>query len=58
MHVFLAEGAERGAADPDDDESLEIVRWPVAEVGRRLVEIEDAKTMAGLLLFLRERRGS
>jgi ADP-ribose pyrophosphatase len=58
MHVFLAEGVEAGAADPDADEELEIVRWPVAEVGERLGEIEDAKTLAGLLLFLRERRGS
>jgi ADP-ribose pyrophosphatase len=58
MHVFLAEGVERGAADPDEDEALEIVRWPVADVTRRLGEVEDAKTLAGLLLFLLERRGS
>jgi len=58
MHVFLAEGVEPGAADPDADEALEIVRWPVAEVGRRLDDIEDAKTLAGLLLFLRDRFGS
>jgi ADP-ribose pyrophosphatase len=58
MHVFLAEGVERGAAQPDEDEALEIVRWPVAEVGELLGEVEDAKTLAGLLLFLRVRRGS
>jgi ADP-ribose pyrophosphatase len=58
MHVFLAEGVERGAADPDEDEALEIVRWPIGEVGERLREIEDAKTLAGLLLFLRVRCGS
>jgi ADP-ribose pyrophosphatase len=58
MHVFLAEGVERGAADPDEDEALEIVRWPIAEVAERLDEIEDAKTLAGLLLFLRACRGS
>jgi ADP-ribose pyrophosphatase len=58
MHVFLAEGVERGAADPDEDEALEIVRWPIAEVAERLGEIEDAKTLAGLLLFLRACRGS
>ena len=58
MHVFLAEGVAPGAADPEADESLEIVRWPVAEVGWRLGEIEDAKSFAGLLLFLRERRAS
>jgi ADP-ribose pyrophosphatase len=58
MHVFLAEGVVAGPADPDDDEALELVRWPLAEVGARLGEIEDAKTLAGLLLFLRMRRGS
>ena len=58
MHVFLAEGVEPGAADPDADEALEVVRWPVAEIGDRLGEIEDAKTLAGLLLFLRARRAS
>lgn len=58
MHVFLAEGVEPGAPDPDEDEALEIVRWPLAELGERLGEIEDAKTLAGLLLFLRVRCGS
>jgi ADP-ribose pyrophosphatase len=52
MHVFAAEGVERGEASPADDEELELVRWPVAEIGRRLHEIEDAKTLAGLLLYL------
>ena len=53
MHVFAAEGVERGEASPADDEELELVRWPVAEIGRLLPEIEDAKTLAGLLLYLR-----
>ncbi|HET8894130.1 MAG TPA: NUDIX hydrolase [Gaiellaceae bacterium] len=55
MHVFLAEGVERGEAEPADDEELEIVRWPVAEIEARLGEIEDAKTLAGLLLYLHGR---
>jgi ADP-ribose diphosphatase len=53
MHVFAAEGVVRGEASPDPDEDLEVVRWPVAEAGERLAEIEDAKTLAGLLLYLR-----
>jgi len=53
MHVFAAEGVERGEAAPAEDEDLEVVRWPVAEVGELLDEIEDAKTFAGLLLYLR-----
>ena len=53
MHVFAAEGVERGEASPADDEELEIVRWPASEIEARLDEIEDAKTLAGLLLYLR-----
>jgi ADP-ribose pyrophosphatase len=53
MHVFAAEGVERGEASPAADEELELVRWRVGEVGERLHEIEDAKTLAGLLLYLR-----
>jgi ADP-ribose pyrophosphatase len=52
MHVFAVDGAERGEAAPADDEELELVRWPVAEIAQRLHEIEDAKTLAGLLLYL------
>jgi ADP-ribose pyrophosphatase len=52
MHVFAAEGVERGEASPAPDEDLEVVRWPLAEVRQRLDEIEDAKSLAGLLLYL------
>jgi ADP-ribose diphosphatase len=52
MHLFAAEGVERGEASPDPDEDLELVRWPVAEIRSGLHEIEDAKTLAGLLLYL------
>jgi len=53
MHVFLAEELEPGEAEPDEDEDVEIVRWPVAEIPERIGELEDAKTIAGLLLYLR-----
>jgi ADP-ribose pyrophosphatase len=52
MHMFAAEGVVSGEPSPADDEELELVRWPVAEIGKRLHEIEDAKTLAGLLLYL------
>jgi ADP-ribose diphosphatase len=58
MHLYVAEGVIAGESDPDDDEDVELVRWRVEELESRLGEIEDAKTLAGLLLFLRERRGS
>jgi ADP-ribose pyrophosphatase len=54
MHLFFATNLERGEPNPDDGEDVEIVRWPVAELEQHLGEIEDAKTLVGLLLFLRE----
>jgi ADP-ribose pyrophosphatase len=55
MHLFAAEGVERGDARPEADEELELVHWHVDEIAARLDEIEDAKTLAGLLLFLSRR---
>jgi ADP-ribose pyrophosphatase len=52
MHLFFANDLEPGAADPEDDEQLELVRWPTIEIARRLDELEDAKTLVGLLLYL------
>jgi ADP-ribose pyrophosphatase len=54
MHLFAAEGVEPGEASPEADEDLELVRWRVDEIAERLGEIEDAKTLAGLLLYLRK----
>lgn len=58
MHLFFAEGVEAGDASPDDDEDMDLVRWPVAEIERHLDEIEDAKTLVGLLLYLRDRESA
>jgi ADP-ribose diphosphatase len=51
MHLFFAEEVEPGPASPEDDEELELVRWPVGEVTGRLTELEDAKTILGLALY-------
>ena len=55
MSVFVAEGVEQGPASPEADERFELVRWPVSEIADKLREIDDAKTLAGLLLYLGER---
>lgn len=55
--VFLAEGLDEGEPEPDDAEDLEPVRWTVEEVEARLGELDDATTIIGLLLLLRERSG-
>jgi len=54
MHLFVAVGVERGRSSPEADEELEVVRWSTNEIAARLDEIEDAKTLAGLLLYLHE----
>ncbi|MDX6512071.1 MAG: ADP-ribose pyrophosphatase [Gaiellaceae bacterium] len=54
--VFLAEELEQGDAAAEDDEEIELVRWPAHEVESRLGEIEDAKTLVGLLLFVERNR--
>lgn len=53
MDVFLAEGVERGEARPEADEELEVVRVPIGAIDAFLPQIEDMKTLAGLLLYLR-----
>jgi ADP-ribose pyrophosphatase len=58
MVVFLAEGVEPGEPDPDADEEVEVLQWPADGIDALLPELEDAKTVAGLLLFLRARRAS
>ena len=52
MHVFLAEDVTRGEASPEDDEVLEIVRRPADQPAGLTADIEDAKTLAGLFLYL------
>jgi ADP-ribose pyrophosphatase len=55
MHLFVATGVIAGEAAMEEDEEIELVRWPVDEIAGRLGEIEDAKTLAGLLLYLQQR---
>jgi ADP-ribose pyrophosphatase len=57
MYLFAAEGVEAGEAKPEEDEDLEVVRWDVGEIDARIAELEDAKTVAGLLLYLSHKVG-
>jgi ADP-ribose pyrophosphatase len=52
--VFVAHDLEEGEPEPDEGEELEVVRWPLPEVEARIGELEDATTLIGLLLYLRE----
>jgi len=55
MTIFRCEGAAEGEPAAEDDESIELVRLPVADLPAQVATFEDAKTAAGLLLLLRER---
>lgn len=57
MHLFVAEGVEPGDAKPEDDEELELVRWNVGEIAARIGELDDAKSIAGLLLYVSQKVG-
>ena len=53
MHLFIATGLQRGEPDPEGSEELELVRVPLDEVPSLVEEIDDAKTLIGLLFLLR-----
>lgn len=53
MTLFVATGLEEGETDRDEGENLQVVRRPVGEIPSFLADIEDLKTLAGLLLYLR-----
>jgi ADP-ribose pyrophosphatase len=55
MHVYIAVGVEQTERAPQEDEEIELVRVPDGELESLLPQIEDAKTLGGLLLYLRER---
>jgi ADP-ribose pyrophosphatase len=52
MHLFIATGVEQGKSDPQGGEEIELARVPLAEVPSLIEEIDDGKTLAGLLLLL------
>src|SRR3954465_3862373 len=55
--VFLATELEDADAQSDEEERLEVVAWPLADLDQAIEECRDAKSLIGLLLF-RESRGT
>jgi ADP-ribose pyrophosphatase len=54
--VFLATGlAEVSDHEPDPEERIEIVEWPLSQLDEAIDECVDAKSLIGLLM-LRDRR--
>jgi ADP-ribose pyrophosphatase len=52
IHLFLATDVELGSANPEDDEEIETVITPMAEVLEMIKTgtINDSKTISGILL--------
>lgn len=54
LHAFLAQELESVPQDPDEDEELVVVRYPLAELLEGMVELCDGKTLATLFLLAKE----
>ena len=59
VHVFLAEGVTdaEGVHDSGEEERIEIVRWPLADLDGAIAAVSDSKTLIGLLMLQRRLRG-
>ena len=54
VHVVLATGLSDASAEAEENERIEVVRWPLEDLDGALAATEDAKTIIGLLM-LRDR---
>lgn len=55
IHLFVATGlTPASGAVADEDEAIEVVEWPLADLGAAIDEVRDAKTLIGLLRLDRE----
>ena len=54
--VYLATNLHDASAEPDEEERLEVVAWPLADLDGAIEECRDAKSLIGMLLFRRLRR--
>lgn len=53
--IYVATGLAPASGERDEDEAIEIVRLPIAEIPAALPELRDATTVIALLYLLRER---
>jgi 8-oxo-dGTP pyrophosphatase MutT (NUDIX family) len=53
VHLFLATDLYDASAESGENERIEIVRWPLAEIDRAIAECADAKTLIALMWLAR-----
>ena len=56
--VYLATGLDDASAEAEEEERLESVAWPLAELDAAIEECRDSKSLIGMLLFRDLRRMS
>ena len=54
--VYLATDLDDASAEAEEEERLEIVAWPLAELDAAIEECRDSKSLIGMLLFRDLRR--
>jgi 8-oxo-dGTP pyrophosphatase MutT (NUDIX family) len=55
VHVYLATGLSDASAETDENERIEIVTHPLAELDALIDDVRDSKTLIGLLELRRRR---
>ena len=55
--VYVATDLHDASAEAEEEERLEVVAWPLAELDRAITDCRDSKSLVGMLLF-RELRGA
>ncbi|MGI9557282.1 MAG: NUDIX hydrolase [Solirubrobacterales bacterium] len=58
VHVFRATEVSPVAYEPDPEERIEVIRWPLADLDGAIASCSDAKSLIGLLLLRDELRPS
>ncbi len=56
--VYLATGLGDASAEAEEEERLEVVAWPLAELDAAIAECRDSKSLIGMLLFRELRRSA
>ena len=56
--VYLATDLGDATAEAEEEERLEVIAWPLAELDAAIEECRDSKSLVGMLLFRELRRSS
>jgi ADP-ribose pyrophosphatase len=55
--LYLATGLDDASAEAEEEERIEIVAWPLADLDGAISECRDSKSLIGMLLLRDLRRG-